>query len=37
MADPLAYSDVVKDLPLEQQALLMGGSLEKAMGVGQCA
>ena len=25
MDDPLAYSEVVKDLPLEQQALIMGG------------
>jgi len=37
MADPLSYADVVADLPLEQQALIMGGSLEKAMGVGQYA
>jgi len=37
MADPLAYAEVVKDLPMEQQALIMGGSLEKAMGVGQYA
>jgi predicted TIM-barrel fold metal-dependent hydrolase len=37
MADPLAYSAVVADLPLEQQALIMGGSLEKAMKVGQYA
>jgi predicted TIM-barrel fold metal-dependent hydrolase len=37
MADPLAYSEVVKDLPMEQQALIMGGSLEKAMRVGQHA
>lgn len=34
MEDPLAYSEVVKDLPLDQQALIMGGSLEKAMKVG---
>ncbi|HET7654471.1 MAG TPA: amidohydrolase family protein [Acidimicrobiales bacterium] len=34
MADPLAYAEVVADLPLEQQALIMGGSLEKAMKVG---
>jgi predicted TIM-barrel fold metal-dependent hydrolase len=34
MADPLAYHEMVKDLPLEQQALVMGGSLEKAMKVG---
>jgi predicted TIM-barrel fold metal-dependent hydrolase len=37
MADPLAYAEVVQDLPFEQQALIMGGSLEKAMGVGQYA
>ena len=37
MADPLSYSEVIKDLPFEQQALIMGGSLEKAMGVGQYA
>jgi predicted TIM-barrel fold metal-dependent hydrolase len=37
MADPLAYADVVKDMPLEHQALIMGGSLEKAMGVGAYA
>jgi predicted TIM-barrel fold metal-dependent hydrolase len=34
MADPLAYSAIVADLPFEQQALIMGGSLEKAMRVG---
>jgi predicted TIM-barrel fold metal-dependent hydrolase len=34
MGDPLAYSEVVADLPLEQQALIMGGSLEKALGIG---
>src|SRR4051794_37441184 len=33
MADPLAYADVIADLPLEQQALIMGGSLDKAMKV----
>ena len=37
MGDPLAYSAVVADLPLEQQALIMGGALEKAMKVGQYA
>jgi predicted TIM-barrel fold metal-dependent hydrolase len=37
MGDPLAYSAVVSDLPVEQQALIMGGSLEKAMKVGQYA
>jgi hypothetical protein len=34
MEDPLAYSEVVKDLPDDQQALIMGGSLAKAIGVG---
>ena len=37
MGDPLAYSTVVADLPLDQQALIMGGSLEKAMRVGKYA
>jgi predicted TIM-barrel fold metal-dependent hydrolase len=37
MADPLAYSAVVADLPLDQQALIMGGALERAMKVGQYA
>jgi predicted TIM-barrel fold metal-dependent hydrolase len=37
MADPLAYAEVVQDLPLEQQALIMGGSLEQAMRVGKYA
>ncbi len=37
MADPLAYSEMVKDLPIEQQQLIMGGSLERAMKVGQYA
>jgi hypothetical protein len=37
MGDPLAYSEVVADLPLDQQALIMGGSLDKAMGTGQYA
>jgi predicted TIM-barrel fold metal-dependent hydrolase len=37
MADPLAYSEVVQDLPLDQQALIMGGSLEKAIRVGRYA
>lgn len=35
MADPLAYSQMVKDLPADQQALIMGGSLSKIMGVGR--
>jgi hypothetical protein len=34
MEDPLAYSQVVEDLPIEQQALIMGGALERAMKVG---
>ena len=34
MEDPLAYSEVVKDLPMEDQALIMGGALERAMKVG---
>jgi predicted TIM-barrel fold metal-dependent hydrolase len=37
MEDPLAYSEVVADLPMDQQALIMGGSLEKAMRVGAYA
>jgi len=37
MADPLAYAEIVKDLPLDQQALIMGGSIEKALGVGAYA
>jgi predicted TIM-barrel fold metal-dependent hydrolase len=37
MADPLAYSEVVADLTLEQQSWIMGGSLEKAMRVGRYA
>jgi predicted TIM-barrel fold metal-dependent hydrolase len=37
MADPLAYSEIVADLPLDQQALIMGGSLEKAMRLGAYA
>ena len=37
MADPLAYSEVVAGLPLEQQAFIMGGSLGKAMRIGNYA
>jgi len=37
MADPLAYAEVVGGLSIEQQALIMGGSLEKAMRVGRYA
>jgi predicted TIM-barrel fold metal-dependent hydrolase len=35
MEDPLAYVDVVSDLPSESQALIMGGSLAKAMNISQ--
>jgi predicted TIM-barrel fold metal-dependent hydrolase len=37
MGDPLSYSEVVQTLPFDQQALIMGGSLEKVMGVGAYA
>jgi predicted TIM-barrel fold metal-dependent hydrolase len=37
MADPLAYSEVVADLPLEQQEWIMGRSLEKALKVARHA
>jgi predicted TIM-barrel fold metal-dependent hydrolase len=37
MADPLAYSEIVADLPMDQQAFIMGGSLELAMKVGKYA
>jgi predicted TIM-barrel fold metal-dependent hydrolase len=37
MADPLAYSEVVAGLPFEQQALIMGGSAERALRVGAFA
>jgi predicted TIM-barrel fold metal-dependent hydrolase len=37
MSDPLAYSEVVQDLPVEQQELIMGGSIEKAFKVGKYA
>jgi hypothetical protein len=37
MADPLAYAEIVEPLPLDQQRLIMGGSLEKVMGVGSSA
>jgi predicted TIM-barrel fold metal-dependent hydrolase len=37
MNDPLAYSEIVKDLPMEHQKLIMGGSLERAMKVGEYA
>jgi predicted TIM-barrel fold metal-dependent hydrolase len=35
MEDPLAYIEVVSDLPMETQALIMGGSLAKAMNLHQ--
>jgi predicted TIM-barrel fold metal-dependent hydrolase len=37
MEDPLAYSAVVAGLPQDQQALIMGGSIAKALKVGQYA
>jgi predicted TIM-barrel fold metal-dependent hydrolase len=37
MADPLAYSEVVGGLPSEDQAFIMGGSIEKALRVGRYA
>jgi len=37
MADPLAYSEVVSGMPAEHQALIMGGSIAKALGVGRYA
>jgi predicted TIM-barrel fold metal-dependent hydrolase len=37
MADPLAYAAVVEDLPMDVQAMIMGGSLERAMKVGKFA
>lgn len=37
MADPLAYYDMVAELPLDQQAWIMGGSIGKALKVGKYA
>jgi predicted TIM-barrel fold metal-dependent hydrolase len=37
MADPLAYSEVVAGMAREEQAMIMGGSVEKAMRVGRYA
>jgi hypothetical protein len=37
MGDPLAYAAVVAQMSLDDQALIMGGSLEKAMKVGKYA
>ena len=33
MSDPLAYAEVVKDLPADQQALIMGGTLAQALNI----
>ncbi|MGE0881137.1 MAG: amidohydrolase family protein [Acidimicrobiia bacterium] len=37
MMDPLAYAEIVANLTLEQQKLIMGGSIEKALKVGAYA
>ncbi|HXY94696.1 MAG TPA: amidohydrolase family protein [Acidimicrobiia bacterium] len=37
MEDPIAYSEMVTGLPLEQQELIMGGSIAKALHVGAYA
>ena len=37
MADPLNYSEMVTDLSAEDQALIMGGSIAKALKVGDYA
>jgi predicted TIM-barrel fold metal-dependent hydrolase len=37
MGDPLAYSEVVEDLTTEEQELIMGGTLAKALHVGAYA
>jgi predicted TIM-barrel fold metal-dependent hydrolase len=37
IADPLAYSEVVGGLTAEDQELIMGGTLARAMGVGKYA
>ena len=37
MEDPLAYSEIVADLSAEQQTMIMGGTLAKALQVGQYA
>ena len=37
MADPLAYAEVVEASPIEEQELIMGGSLEKVLKVGKYA
>ena len=33
MADPLAYADLVKDMPNDEQELIMGGTVAKLLGV----
>jgi predicted TIM-barrel fold metal-dependent hydrolase len=37
IADPLAYSEVVANLSQEDEALIMGGTLARALKVGQYA
>jgi len=37
MADPLAYSEVVAEMPLEDQAMIMGKSLSKLMKLDEVA
>jgi predicted TIM-barrel fold metal-dependent hydrolase len=37
LGDPLAYSEVVEDLPQDVQELIMGGTLARAMKVGRYA
>ncbi|MGE0880298.1 MAG: amidohydrolase family protein [Acidimicrobiia bacterium] len=37
MSDPLAYSEVIENLDLETQALIMGGTIAKALKVGDYA
>ena len=37
LGDPLAYSEVVEDLPQEDQELIMGGTLARALEVGKYA
>jgi hypothetical protein len=34
MADPLAYSEVVAELPAEDQAMIMGGTLDRLIDFG---
>jgi len=37
LGDPLAYSEVVEDLPTDDQELIMGGTIAKALKVGKYA